>query len=238
METILVLAVLVIFCHFEGGSSESKLPDVLIMDDNSREILFLDLYKRVSALEARVRMSDAIDWTQQAQFDTLKALAENQQNWLNELDAMLKPKGQCEDSKPTGKAAFSARLTHDMDDIKTHQVIIFDAVILNEGGFYNATTGIFQCPWNGVYDFSFFLGQRSENTDAKGAYVELYVNEKPIYTGVADQQHSKQDLQGGNRAIIRLKAGNQVKVVALAGSNHIEGDNHRSTTFSGLFLFG
>ena len=39
----------------------TKLPELLLIDDSSREILFLDLYKRVSALEARTQMSDAVD---------------------------------------------------------------------------------------------------------------------------------------------------------------------------------
>ena len=41
--------------------SSTKLPELLMIDDSSREILFLDLYKRVSALEARTQMSDAVD---------------------------------------------------------------------------------------------------------------------------------------------------------------------------------
>ena len=72
-----------------------KLPNLLLIDDTSREILFLDLYKRLSALEARTQMSDAVDWTQQTQFDTLKTLAENQQKWLKDVEALLTLNDRC-----------------------------------------------------------------------------------------------------------------------------------------------
>ena len=60
----------------------TKLPELLLIDDASREILFLDLYKRVSAIEARTHMSDAVDWTQQTQFDALKILQKTNKNGL------------------------------------------------------------------------------------------------------------------------------------------------------------
>ena len=123
-----------------SGVTATKLPEVLVSDDTSREILFLDLYKRVSALEARVQMSDAVDWTQQSQFDALKSLADNQQAWLKDLDAIVRP-GQCVRSKQDTKIAFFAYLSHDITNFKGSPIIVFDRVILNDGGHYSATTG-------------------------------------------------------------------------------------------------
>ena len=215
---------------------KTKLPEILVSDDTSREILFLDLYKRVSALEARVQMSDAVDWTQQSQFDALKSLAENQQAWLKDLDAIVRP-GQCVRSKQDTKIAFFAYLSHDITNFKDYPTIIFDRVILNDGEHYSAATGIFRCPLSGVYDFAFFIGTRSENSKAVGLWARLVVNGTPIVMAVADQQHAWQDIQGGNRAILRLQQGDEVKIQGIEGGTHVEGNSHRSTTFSGAFLY-
>ena len=214
----------------------TKLPDVLVMDDASREILFLDLYKRVSALEARTQMSDAVDWTQQTQFDKLKSLAENQKTWLNELEMLLKS-NKCEALKPNKIAAFSAYLSHDIDAGIANYVITFNEVILNEGGYYDPTTGIFTCPWDGIYDISFFIGQRTEDKVSKGVWANLLVNNEKVAMAVVDAYGQYQDLQGGNRVIIRLEKGDKVKVVAVGRDNHIEGTTHTASTFSAVFLF-
>ena len=219
-----------------SGVTATKLPEVLVSDDTSREILFLDLYKRVSALEARVQMSDAVDWTQQSQFDALKSLADNQQAWLKDLDAIVRP-GQCVRSKQDTKIAFSAYLSHDITNFKGSPKIVFDRVILNDGGHYSATTGIFRCPLSGVYDFAFFIGQRSITSKTAWLWARLLVNGNPVVMAVVDQHHTGQDLQGGNRAILRLQQGDEVFIQGMEGSTHVEGDNHRSTTFSGTFLY-
>ena len=152
----------------------TKLPELLMIDDSSREILFLDLYKRVSALEARTQMSDAVDWTQQTQFDALKNLAENQQEWLKNLDKLLNSNGKCEASKPAKKkAAFSVSLDHDIDTTTTDQVIVFSKVILNEGGYYDPGICVFTCPWDGVYDISFFVSTRTEDNSLAGIWARL-----------------------------------------------------------------
>ena len=214
------------------------MPEILLMDDSSREILFLDVYKRLSALEARTQMSDAVDWTQQTQFDTLKTLAENQQKWLKDLEALVTPMGKCDKPVSSKKAAFSAYLDHDINTGNgTNQVIKFNQVILNEGGFYDPVTGIFTCPWDGVYDLSFFIGLRGTEK-SPGAWVKLYVNDKELVMAVVDAHHNYQDLQAGNRVITRLTTGDIVKVVTVDYSGfHVEGTSHRSTTFSGMFLF-
>ena len=217
----------------------TKLPELLMIDDASREILFLDLYKRVSALEARTQMSDAVDWTQQTQFDALKNLAENQQEWLKNLDKLLNSNGKCEASKPAKKKpAFSVSLDHDIDTTTTDLVIIFNKVILNEGGYYNPDTGVFTCPWNGVYDISFIVSTRTEDNSWTGIWARLQVNGRTIAMGVADVFHEYQDLQGGNRVLVRLEEGDQVMIIAQRDINvHIEGTSYAASTFSAVYLF-
>ena len=230
-----VLIIVMFACA--GDTGAAGLPEMLLIDDASREILFLDLYRRVSALETRTQMSDAIDWTQQTQFDRLKLLAENQQQWLKDLEAVARPNGRCEKPATMKRAAFTAYLDHDIDSSGESQVIVFNQVFLNEGGYYDAASGIFTCPWDGVYDISFFLGQRGESGSTKYVRSRLYVNDKEIVMAVVDASHAGQDLQGGNRVILRLTKGDAVKVMVLGKGWHIEGDTHRTTTFTGVYLF-
>ena len=232
-----VMFVVFNFINHMNCMSSTKLPELLMIDDSSREILFLDLYKRVSALEARTQMSDAVDWTQQTQFDALTNLAENQQEWLKNLDKLLNSNVRCEASKPARKkAAFSASLDHDIDTTRAEDVI-FNTVILNEGGYYNPSTGVFTCPWNGVYDISFFVGQRTDDKSPKGVWANLKVNDKTIAMGVVDVYSKHQDLQGGNRVLVRLEEGDKVVVTVSEGKSHIEGTSHAASTFSAVYLF-
>ena len=99
--------VLIMLVMFAWAGDTAGLPETLLIDDASREILFLDLYRRVSALETRTQMSDAIDWTQQTQFDRLKLLAENQQQWLEDLEAVVRPNGRCAKPAPVKRRRIS-----------------------------------------------------------------------------------------------------------------------------------
>ena len=184
-------------------------------------------------------MSNAVDWTQQTQFDALKNLAENQQEWLKNLDKLLNSNGKCEASKPAKKkAGFSASLDHDIDTTTTDQVIVFNKVILNEGGYYDPGMGVFTCPWDGVYDISFFVSTRTEDKSSKYIWARLQVNDRIIAMGVVDVYNQWQDLQGGNRVFVRLEEGDKVMVIAQRGSgSHIEGSSYVDSTFSAVYLF-
>ena len=171
----------------------SNLPDPLKLDDASRQILFLDLYKRVTALESRSDLSDVIDLGQQNQFDLLKTLAESQQQWMNEIEALIRPNGTSVHPVAIKRAAFSAYLAHDIESTSNNEIIIFNKVLLNEGGYYSASSGFFTCPWSGVYDISFFLGQRGSPGNP-GAWLKLFVNHKDIVMAVADAPNVAQDV--------------------------------------------
>ena len=150
--------------------------------------------------------------------------------------AVVRPNGRCAKPAPVKRAVFTAYLDHDIDSSGESQVIVFNQVFLNEGGYYDAASEIFTCPWDGVYDISFFVGQRGEG-GFKEVWSRLYVNVEEITMAVVDAYHDTQDLQGGNRVILRLRKGDAVKVVALGKGWHIEGNVHRTTTFTGVYLF-
>ena len=76
-----------------------------------------------------------------------------------------------------------------------------------------------------------------ESGSTKYARSRLYANDKEIVMAVVDASHAGQDLQGRNRVILRLTKGDAVKVMALGNGWHIEGDTHRTTIFTGVYLF-
>ncbi|KAL4218290.1 Otolin 1 [Mactra antiquata] len=137
-----------------------------------------------------------------------------------------------------GGVAFTAYLTQDINP-GSKQTIRFDKVITNDGNGYNIHTGIFTCPEAGVYMFSFFLGQRSTSDSFSEAYAELVVNNDMIVASAVETMHVRQDLQGGNVAIVRLNQGDAVWVESmLSNHDHVEGsDSLRLTTFTGLYLY-
>ncbi|CAG5849348.1 unnamed protein product [Menidia menidia] len=62
------------------------------------------------------------------------------------------------------RLSFSAALTVPMDNPGT---IVFDKIFVNEGGFYNPTTGVFTAPVDGHYLFSAVLtGYKNEKIEA------------------------------------------------------------------------
>ena len=60
---------------------------------------------------------------------------------------------------PSGVVAFSATLTHDITNFGTSQPLVFDHVITNVGGAYDARHGHFRAPVSGNYKFSFSVLQ-------------------------------------------------------------------------------
>ena len=53
---------------------------------------------------------------------------------------------------------FSSYLTADLG-ISNGQKIRFDSTLYNYGNFYSTYSGIFTCPYDGVYLFNYFIGK-------------------------------------------------------------------------------
>ncbi|MBN3325637.1 EMIL1 protein, partial [Atractosteus spatula] len=67
------------------------------------------------------------------------------------------------DARPP-QVSFSAGLTHNLVNSGT---IVFDKILVNDGGFYDPTTGIFTAPYDGRYYFSAILtGHKNEKIEA------------------------------------------------------------------------
>ncbi|XP_013398186.1 complement C1q tumor necrosis factor-related protein 6 [Lingula anatina] len=127
--------------------------------------------------------------------------------------------------------AFSAGRSTDLQATGKPAIIIYDAVILNEGHAYDEATGIFTAPMSGVFVFHF----HAINYHTKRLYLWLVHNGKRINSGYA---HPTQHYAtGSNSAALHLTEGDRVWIELENGyglHNH-PGENH--STFTGYLLY-
>ena len=53
---------------------------------------------------------------------------------------------------------FSSYLNHNLDGVHSGQTIVFNSALYNDGNAYSLSTGVFTCPYDGVYMFIYFIG--------------------------------------------------------------------------------
>ena len=63
----------------------------------------------------------------------------------------------------TGLVAFSAMLSRNYWLLNQLEIVPFDLILSNFGGYYSSETFTFTCPVNGVYMFSITINQRDNN---------------------------------------------------------------------------
>ncbi|XP_061177205.1 heavy metal-binding protein HIP-like [Saccostrea echinata] len=78
--------------------------------------------------------------------------------------------------KGKGLIAFNALLTADQQRPAKNAVIIFKKVTLNSGNAYNAATGKFTAPGNGIYSFTWTIATNA----GKYLSTEIVINDKPF----------------------------------------------------------
>ena len=129
------------------------------------------------------------------------------------------------------KVHFAAYLTKPIS-VRTDEAVKFDKVEINQGGGYNASTGVFTCPKSGTYLISwFFLTPRKSTTHYM---LRLDINgESDRYAGMNNYQAYK---QGFRSHLVLLKKGDRVHVESGSGSITVLGHIHRHTGFSALFV--
>ncbi|XP_053408209.1 otolin-1-like [Mercenaria mercenaria] len=135
-----------------------------------------------------------------------------------------------------GGIAFTAFLDHD-GDYGAGQTITFNKIITNDGNGYNTHTGVFTCPEEGMYLFTFFVGERGEMDGVTQIWADLVINSNNVIDAFAETRQFQEDAQGGNTVVIRLKLGDSVWVRSRFAGHHIEGDQTRTTSFTGLYLY-
>lgn len=132
------------------------------------------------------------------------------------------------------RISFSASTIQDIDKVwVAEEIIVFPKVISNEGGGYNAFTGIYTVPHNGVYVFTCHLASFNNGFIAK-----IVVNGVPrvgipvVFDNISTSSHGA----AGNTVIVSLQQGDQVWVAHVLGGVLWTHAYFPYSTFSGFSL--
>ena len=130
---------------------------------------------------------------------------------------------------------FTAYMDHTVQNLGIDQILVFNKVLFNDGGWYNNGSGIFTCPENGVYLFFFEVCAQ----DGKQIVAKLVVNGVNEVDGIADNEYIQTEGQGSNMAILRLARGMHVAVENYRWGQvtSLSSSTDRFNTFSGILLY-
>ena len=106
----------------------------------------------------------------------------------------------------TGNVAFSAVLNKPMTSTKNYETVVFGKIITNIGSAYNASTGWFTAPSDGIFAFAWTV----KSAPGKWFDSELVVNGKAkLYNG-ANSLTGKSWESSGCTGVLQLQAGQKV----------------------------
>jgi hypothetical protein len=133
--------------------------------------------------------------------------------------------------------SFHVLPSSSIDNLQSGDVVIFDDVRHNGGGYYNQTSGEFTCPLEGVYVFSVQVGE----VNTKDVELSVYKNDANILTTTfTESKHATISVADTGHAltICHCKNGDKVKakVTNPATPSSIQG--RPRTVFAGALLYG
>ncbi|XP_069127252.1 complement C1q-like protein 4 [Argopecten irradians] len=105
-----------------------------------------DLIQRLDNLENDWHRAEALVGQQAREIESLTAELRNKEMSVRQHIARRQASDQ--------KYGFSARLNQDVASLMNNEAIVFDQVLTNVGQAYDPTTGMFTCPFSGVYEFA------------------------------------------------------------------------------------
>ena len=132
--------------------------------------------------------------------------------------------------------AFSAYLSHEVNNMGTGHTIKCDQVLINDGNAYSPFSGTFTVPETAVYFLTF---QINANSNGDKTVVRLVVNNRNIVDAVAWVTGTSHHEMGGNSAIIRLNSGEKVWLEIYSNNNVqlYSKPDFRAVTFSGYMVY-
>lgn len=123
--------------------------------------------------------------------------------------------------------SFSAYSTVNRE-YDTNVPVLFDAVLVNDGGLYSNNTGVFTCITTAYYLFTLHIAADSARV------LQLVVGGRSYVATLSDASPG----QGSNSMVVRCEAGQQVYVKNADLATTVFGDTvYPYTSFSGVLLF-
>ncbi|VDH93773.1 heavy metal-binding protein HIP-like [Mytilus galloprovincialis] len=127
--------------------------------------------------------------------------------------------------------AFSAELTHPIENMVADEVVHFDKVRVNSGGCYCADTGKFVAEEEGYFYFSVTICTKRDSVLEFALHVEDH-EEMIIH---ADAEHLELGC-ASNSEIVHLQKGDHVEVIRHGSDGHPPFHVHNMSTFTGFML--
>lgn len=129
-----------------------------------------------------------------------------------------------------GTVAFTAVLTHLLNNLRDNQNIVFDSVYTNAGNGYNEHDGVFTAPVSGVYAFHTTI-YTLPNRLAYCGIVVNGVSKADVYV-----QGSTVNNAGSQMIVVELSKGDEVAVQNKNQVDYIYSDRNIFTSFAGFLV--
>lgn len=127
--------------------------------------------------------------------------------------------------------AFQTSLTKTLENLRRHQTVIFDKVLLNEGNAYSKASGIFTAPSDGIYSFTWTMSTKY----GKYFVTEIVWNYEKVAYNQADGRGHNGWPMSTSHAYIKMKKGEKVWIRAQGNYGHFAYGGHWCS-FSGAKL--
>lgn len=133
-----------------------------------------------------------------------------------------------------GGIGFSVSLSHHLENLGIHQVVVFDNVITNYGSGYDSVSGVFKAPVSGLYFFNVvIMSHAAENIET-----QIVKNGTPIVSTYSGDSTTWN--QGTQSTVLYLNSGDDV-YVHIQDNKGINNGNIRIfgahwTSFSGFLI--
>ncbi|CAC5424158.1 unnamed protein product [Mytilus coruscus] len=108
------------------------------------------------------------------------------------------------------RIAFHARMSTDKTHLASYATVKFETIVTNEGQAYSPVTGVFTCPQDGTYSFSWTLITLAGNE----CNTEFVVNGTGIVYVHDEANSSNNHKSSSQSAVVQLKKGNKTWIRA------------------------
>jgi len=169
---------------------------------------------------------------------------DQQQETVLQIDELQKAKGRITDleTKESTKVAFTAVRDNGQytfwEDVSDGTDLVFNKALINQGGDYDTSTGVFTCRVAGSYYIRYDLQVLSRRDRTAYAGVQLLHNGAPVTWSYKLDADFESNAAGviGNGLVLQLNKGDTVKVQAASQSYFYWKNRVYSSTFSGYLL--
>ncbi|XP_052693526.1 complement C1q-like protein 4 isoform X2 [Crassostrea angulata] len=217
--------------------------------DNTEKLTSVigELTERIADLEVRLSTQEHININLESRLKVQEKKNREHEDLINALSART-----CTTSKQSAfkrqqdemlhknsfnnRVAFYSYLSNTDMHPKPNQTIVFDHVVTNTGGKFNSKTGVFTCPTQGVYAFSWTV------YCSNGGYLisELVVNSRSVGDMLCSGQGDDNIRHTSSVAVVELNEGDRVYVrthpIAVLNGVLWSGPTYLSS-FSGWTIF-